>query len=384
MGKKINILQVAKSSGGVGVYVERLVKALNKDDFHITVACLSEGADQLAADLSSLQGVTAVAIPMAHNIDPFSDFRVLLKLAQLIRRGNFDLIHAHTSKPGFFARISAIGTHIPVIYQPHAFAFHEGSSKWKAGIYAAIERLNARFLTKKIITVCNEEKERAIFYRIAKNNTQLITILTGIELDPFKLARDRTVVREELGLEANAILVGAVGRLVEQKAPFDFIKMASQVGKLHPEIQFVWIGDGPLIDDARKLVKSFNLQDAFHFIGHRKDVPSILTALDYFILSSHWEGFSLAVLEAMAAGLPVVSTQVTGAAEAIVVGETGYLAPVGDVGRLVELLISLVENPEMAKGFGDAARKRVADYFSHSRMVNEIQDLYIEVYNGFA
>ena len=92
----------------------------------------------------------------------------------------------------------------------------------------------------------------------------------------------------------------------------------------------------------------------------------------------------MAVLEAMAAGLPVVSTQVTGAAEAIVVGETGYLAPVGDVGRLVELLISLVENPEVAKGFGDAARKRVADYFSHSRMVNEIQDLYIEVYNGFA
>src|SRR5208283_3972849 len=135
--QRLHIFQVAKSSGGVGIYTRRLVKALDKEKFQITVACLAEGADRLAVELSQEQGVRTFSIPMEDRIEPISDLQVCLKLSEIIRNNDFDIIHAHTSKPGFFARLTALGTGIPVIYQPANFAFHDGAPKWEAVFYAA-------------------------------------------------------------------------------------------------------------------------------------------------------------------------------------------------------------------------------------------------------
>jgi glycosyltransferase involved in cell wall biosynthesis len=133
------------------------------------------------------------------------------------------------------------------------------------------------------------------------------------------------------------------------------------------------------MDETRALVKAHGMQDVFHFTGFRADVPSLLGALDCFVLSSHWEGFPLALLEAMASGLPVVSTRVMGATEAVQEGVTGFLVPIGDIDALANAICKLIEEPALRLEFGKMARQRVMNEFTQSQMVDRIQDLYESV-----
>jgi glycosyltransferase involved in cell wall biosynthesis len=375
---RIHILQVSKSSGGVGVYTRRLVGALDKARYRFTVICLAEGSDEMAADLNRIEGVKAISIPMKDGIDPLSDISVCVKLARLIRGEKFDLIHAHSSKPGFFTRLAAIGMDIPVIYEPASFAFHENAPRSQAVFYAFLERIAARYLTDRIMLVCNGERELARQYSVGTDD-QFITIHTGIDIEPFDIPVDHAQIRTELGVPLDVRLIGTVARLSEQKAPSDFIRAAAMVHAEFPQSHFLWVGDGPLEEASRSLVKSLGLQEVFHFAGFRDNVPAILMSLDCFVLSSHWEGFSLAILEAMAAGLPVVATQVTGAAEAIVDGETGILVDSGDIPGLAEAIGKLVQDESLSRSMGVASRKRAENVFPYKKMLDRIEELYLDL-----
>jgi glycosyltransferase involved in cell wall biosynthesis len=151
------------------------------------------------------------------------------------------------------------------------------------------------------------------------------------------------------------------------------------VHEKYPQVHFVWVGDGELKSEITRLVNSLGLASIFHFAGYRRDVPDLLRAMDIFVLSSHWEGFSLSVLEAMASGLPVVMTRVSGAAEAIIDGETGVVVPIGDTKALAEAIERLVSNPFLARQFGQAGRQRLEQNFTLDRMVKEIENLYEEI-----
>ena len=374
---RIHILQVAKSSGGVGMYTRRLVKAFDKSRYRFTVVCLAEDSDIMAADLNKIEGVKAISIPMKDGIEPFSDILICFRLAKLIRSEKFDLIHAHTSKPGFFARLAAIGTGIPVVYRPANFAFHENAPRFQAVFYAFLERMAAR-ITDRIITVSNGERELARRYSVGRDD-QFITIHTGIDLHPFEISVDRAKVREGYGIPADVRLTGIVARFTEAKAPSDFIHAAALVHVRYPQAHFLWVGDGPLEHEARSLVQSLGLQDVFHFAGYQDNIPAILISLDYFLLSSHWEGFSIAILEAMAAGLPVISTRVTGADEAIVDGQTGILVNVGDVNGLADAVCKLIEDVDFARSMGVAARKRAESEFPYAKMLDRIEKLYLDL-----
>lgn len=379
MDKRIQVLQVSKSTGGVGQYLRMLVNGLDKSHFEVTVVCLSDGGEILAAELSKIDGVRALSLQMErYKINPLTDIRVWWQLVQIIRMGKFDVIHAHTSKPGFLARTAAFGTGIPTIYRPAGFSFHDGVAKWKAHFYATIERVVAVLFTTKIITVCYEERDLALRYHVGSEE-QLTTIYTGVDKRRFANEFDRELVRKSLGVPDDAFLVGTVGRLSKQKAPADFIQAAALVHQEYPRAQFVWIGDGELFGEAQELVRSLAIEDVFHFTGYRSDIANILRALDCFVLASHWEGFSLSVLEAMAASLPVIVSRVSGAREAVVEGETGRLVSVGDVKELAEAIVAMVANPEFAKSLGKAGRLRMEQHFTLECMVKKIETLYIDL-----
>ncbi len=378
MSEKIHILHVSKSSGGVGTYTRRLVNALDRNRYKFTVVCLAEGCEKMADDLSRLEGVDAIAIPMSDGIEPFSDVSICFKLAKIIRENKFDLIHAHTSKPGFFARLANIGTSIPVIYRPASFAFHENAPRLQANVYAVLERFAARYLTEKIVAVCNGERELARQYSVGTDD-QFVVIHTGIDIQPFDLPVDRDELRKGFGIPSNVYVLGTVARLSEQKAPEDFVKAAAIAHANLPDLHFLWVGDGPLEDSARSLVSSLGLAEVFHFAGHQTEIPKMLKLMDCFVLSSHWEGFSIAVLESMAAGLPVISTLVTGAAEAVIDGETGLLVEIGDVDGLAQAMEKMIKTPGLLKSMSIAARKRAENVFPYSKMLLKIEDLYSKV-----
>jgi glycosyltransferase involved in cell wall biosynthesis len=377
MTDKIHVFQITKTLGGVGMYVRRLVSAMEKSRYRFTVVFLAEGSEEMAADVNKIEGVNAISIPMEDYIDPFSDFLICLKLAKILRSEKFDIIHAHTSKPGFFARLAAIGLNIPVIYRPASFAFHENAPRSQAIFYAFLERIAARYLTKRIQLVCNGERELARQYSVGSDD-QFVIIHTGIDLRPFEVPVNRADVRAEFNIPPDVRLMGTVARLVEQKAPTDFIRAAALVHVRYPQAHFLWVGDGPLENEARALVQLLGLQDVFHFAGARnnREIPAILLSLDFFVLSSHWEGFSIAVLEAMAAGLPVVAPRVTGAAEAIVDGETGILVEIGDVDGLADAMSKLVGDVDLTERMGVSARKRAESEFPYAKMLDRIENLY--------
>jgi hypothetical protein len=125
MNRSVRVLMVTKSTGGVAEYVRWLVHGIDKEKFALLVVCLSENGPEFAEELRQAYGVQSISYAMnRYKVDVISDARVGFQLARLIRGHQFDLIHAHASKPGFLARMAALGTGIPVLYSPHCFAFH--------------------------------------------------------------------------------------------------------------------------------------------------------------------------------------------------------------------------------------------------------------------
>jgi glycosyltransferase involved in cell wall biosynthesis len=186
----------------------------------------------------------------------------------------------------------------------------------------------------------------------------------GIELERF--ASGRRVL--------DGRIVGNVARLAEQKGHRDLIAAATTVLERHPDVRFVVAGDGELRGELEQLAAS--LGDRFEFLGERRDVPDLLASFELFAFPSHFEGLCLAVIEAQAAGVPVVATPVGGIRETVVEGETGFLAPVGDPQALAERISWCLDHADEARSAADEARRRVVEQFGIERMVAETLALY--------
>jgi glycosyltransferase involved in cell wall biosynthesis len=373
---QIRVLEVSKSTGGLGTYMRWLADGLDRSRFAPTFVCLSAGAEELADELSQRAGVTTYGWPMdRYRINPFTDAQVILRLARLIRRERFDLVHAHGSKAGFIARVAAIGSRVPVVYSPHNFAFHAGVPRWQAHIYAFVERLAARFLTAKIVTVSDGEREMARQFGVGKPDL-FVTVHSGVDLSAFSRRVAPSERKTALGVPREALLVGTVGRLSEQKNPFDFVHLAARIHDKMSAVHFVWIGDGPLENPARELVLELGVGDVLHFVGLRLDVPADLRALDVFVMTSRWEAFPLALLEAMACGLPVAAYRLPGIAEAVTENESGFLLRMGDVGGLSAAVQTILCERGLAGRMGANARRRVEQKFTRAQMMEKLMLVY--------
>lgn len=376
----IRVLEIGKSTAGIGAYLRYLAHGLDKTKFQLTFVCLSDGGEELAREIGKVADVQAVGLQMNRfEVDVFGDLAVGFRLAALIRKGSFDLIHVHGSKAGFLARLGAMGSGIPVIYSPHCFSFHDGVGRLQAAFYAALERFAAHFLTARIVTVADGEQELARRYRVG-NPRQFTTVRNGIHVDAYQLSVDRDSMKTSLQIPAGRLLVGAVGRLGKQKDPLTFIRMAALVNKHMPDVDFIWVGTGPLLNDAKQLARDLGVLNQVFFVGERADVPVILKIMDCFVLPSLWEGLSIVLLEAMAAGLPVVATDIPGNAEVVTDGVTGWLVPVHDAAALAKSVMDLLHTPARALAFSQAAQNLIRRDFTYAQMITAIEQIYIEVY----
>ena len=378
MSRPLRVLLVVKSTGGVAEYIRWLIYGMDRENFSFTVACLSEKGREFAAELRQVDGVQAFHYEIdRYNVDLVSDTRVGLQLMELIRSRHFDLIHAHASKPGFLARMAAIGSGVPVLYSPHCFAFHAGASPWTNLITASLENFASHFTTR-IITVAEGERELARKYHVGRDD-QFAVIHTGIEPTPYRQPVNKSRLKESLGIPVSSPVIGSVGRLSEQKSPVDFVRFAETVHRSRPDAHFVWVGDGPLEEEVRTLSTSLCLDSVIHWLGHRNDVPQLLQIFDCFVLPSRWEGFPLVILEAMASGVPVIATNIPGTSEAIQHEVNGLLAPVGDYQTMARFVLDLLADSVKSDLFSAASYARIETEFTRDRMLSMIRDLYLEV-----
>ena len=378
MSRPVRVLLIVKSTGGVAEYIRWLIYGIDREKFLFTVACLSENSREFAAELRQVVGVETFHYEInRYNIDILSDTRVGLQLMKLIRSQHFDLVHAHASKPGFLTRMAAIGTGVPVLYSPHCFAFHAGSSQLTNLITSSLENF-ASYFTTRIITVAEGERELARKYHVGRDD-QFTVIHTGIDPTPYRQPVDTVHLKSLLGIPASSPVIGSIGRLNEQKSPADFVRVAEAVHKSRPEVHFVWVGDGPLEQEVQKLSTELQLDSVIHWLGHRNDVPQLLHIFDCFVLTSRWEGFPLVILEAMASGVPVIATNIPGTCEAIQHEVNGLLVPVGDSETMARFVLDVLADPIKSDSFRSASHARIETEFTRDRMLSMIQDLYLDV-----
>jgi glycosyltransferase involved in cell wall biosynthesis len=201
----------------------------------------------------------------------------------------------------------------------------------------------------------------------------------GVDLARIRQHRPRAEVRRELGLaEANQV-VGLVARLDHWgKGHKEFFTALSTLKDRHP-VEALIIGGGRREAEVKQLAAEMGLAGRVHFLGQRQDIPDLLSALDIFVLPSHSEGVSLALLEGMAAGLPVIATAVGGLPEVVTDGVNGLLIPPQDPEALAQALARFLDDPALAKKLGENARQHVNENFSLERLGREINEIYEEL-----
>jgi glycosyltransferase involved in cell wall biosynthesis len=356
---RLVFLVTLAETGGAQTYVASLLPAVT-DDFEVLVAAHGNGPLQDAAVAAGVRFV-----PLSHvrrPVNPWRDFRGLLELWRLLRREEPHIVHLNSAKAGALGRLAARAAGVPIrIYTVHGWAFlaHRGIA---AAAYRWVEQALRPLTT---ITVCVSENERrAGLAARACDDSTTVVIRNGV--DPR-----RAGVRER---ERDRPRIVMVGRLQAPKDPITLIRALALLRET--DFEALLVGDGPDRPVVEEEIGRLELEESVRVLGERSDVRELLTTADVFVLSTRSEGLPLSILEAMAAGLPVIASNVGGVAELVVEGETGMLVPPGDPEALAETIDGLLTDQPLVRRLGEAARMRVAEHFD----LAAVRDAHLALY----
>jgi glycosyltransferase involved in cell wall biosynthesis len=357
---RVLLLITLAETGGAQAYVASLLPAL-ADEFDVAVAAHGDG---LVREAALTAGVRYFALRYVRRPPhPVHDALGLLELVRLFRRERPVLVHANSSKAGFLGRSAAVLARVPVrIFTVHGWAFSA-----RRGLAAAAclwaDRLMSP-LTTTTICVAHSVRAAGIRARTCRAD-RAVVIHNGVDLDR---------PRRRDGARARPVALLSVGRL---RPPKDFLTLVRAVAALEPgSVRLRIAGDGPDRAALSAEVARLGLDGVVELLGERHDVDELLAAADLLVLSSDSEGLPLSVLEAMAAGLPVVASAVGGVPELVRDGETGLLVPPGDPGALARALAGLVADPELRARAGAAGRRRAEREFS----LDACRQAHVELY----
>jgi glycosyltransferase involved in cell wall biosynthesis len=361
------------AGGGVGRHFLDLAEGLVARGVEV-VAIYSPGRCDASfrARRASLAGIRFVESPMRRALHPL-DALDCARLVRLIRdEGPFDLVHGHSSKGGALARLAARWLGIPSVYTPHAFITLDPTlPAWKRRLYGRIERWLARHAAA-VITVSRDEATHARALGI--DPRKIHTVHNGIAPLEFP---SRDAARSRLGLSPVEFVIGFVGRFVSQKAPELLVDALAIIAGLHPHTRLVLIGSGPLEPIIRRRIHHLGLESRVLMPGDSVAAP-LMPAFDVFCLPSRYEGLPYVLLEALAAGLPIVTTRVGGAATCVDHGQNGFILESGDASQLASALSRFAADPPLRHQFA-ATSKLKSTHFSADRMIDETLLVYQQV-----
>jgi glycosyltransferase involved in cell wall biosynthesis len=365
--QRITVLFIIKPERGAGaemVLVEA-AKRLNPDRFRVICGLLTPDTEQIIpTQLASVD----FRMP---GLNGWVWLRFFFQLCWVIYRHRVDLIHVNSYVPGNYVRLAAALMQVPIVID-HWHGFTRFNRK---------RRLICRFLSRftDLSLAVSQGVKGYLVKEIGLQPDQIRVVPNGVDIAAIDAARPGAEVRRELGLSEGAPVIGLVGRLDHwgkgHKELFEAMAGLKERFPIHALI----IGGGRRRKEVRALAASLGLADIVHFLGHRRDVPDLLHAMDIFILPSYSEGVSLALLEAMAAGLPVIASAVGGNPEVVTDGETGLLIPPRDAEALAEAMERLLADPAWAKEMGENARKQVEADYSLDHLGRKINEIYEEL-----
>lgn len=320
----------------------------------------------------------AMLPPLVREINLLNDIRALWALVGLFRREQPQIVHTHTSKAGVLGRVAAWLAKVPVIvHTPHGHVFYGHFGRLRSWIFMQVERVLS-VLTSRLIALTESERDEHLQRHIGCAG-HFAVVPSGIDLEKFRLARSRDVRRPgRFPWPPDAVVVGSVGWLTPIKGHRYLIEAAAGMLPTCPHLHVMIVGSGELRDELAAMGRRLGVGDRVHLLGHREDVEACLAAMDIFVLPSLNEGMGRALVEAMAAGLPVVATKVGGVPAVVQDRHNGLLVPPGNASALADALRSLLSRPEWMKQLGDAAQQSIGERYGTQAMVRSIEALYRE------
>ncbi len=365
--------------GGPAIHATLLTARLDPARFTTTLVTGTEDAAE--GNYLALHGREAAVelIPdLGREIRPLRDVRTLAALMRVIRRVRPHVVHTHTAKAGAVGRLAALLCGVPVVVHTfHGHVLRGYFSPAKTAVYRAIERVLA-WRTDRLLTVTDRVRDELLALGVGRPD-QYTTVPLGFDLAPLvQAARRQGELRAELAL-GTAPLVGIVARLVPIKAHEVFLDAAVRIRASLPEARFLIVGDGECRPALEARVDALGLRDAVRFLGWRADLDRLYADLDVVVLTSRNEGSPVALIEAMAAGVPVVSTAVGGVPDVVAHGVSGLLAPMDDAAAIADHAVALLRDRARGAAMGRAGQARVVATYSADRLVADIEALYTQL-----
>jgi glycosyltransferase involved in cell wall biosynthesis len=307
------------------------------------------------------------------------DLLAVRRLVELVQAGRFDIVHSHLFRADIYATLAValLGDRRPLLVSTR-----HNDDRFFLNPFVGIVHYMISGQQDLIIAI-SDHIARFTVSRGVREPGRVRRVYHGIE-PPLTLEREREgkQIRQELGLGPEDFIVGNVGRLALQKGQRHLVAAMPFLLERVPRAHAVIAGGGDLEAYLRDLALEVGVAERVHVLGPRKDVPALMHAMDVFAMPSIWEGFGLVLLEAMAAGRPVVASRVATIPEVVVDGQTGLLVPAGDPLALAEAIARLAADPALARQLGEAGRDRLRRHFSIDKMVGDTELLYREVLGG--
>jgi glycosyltransferase involved in cell wall biosynthesis len=382
--------------GGPLLNASYLTKYMAPEYETMLVVGEKESHEKDASYFTDELGIQPVYVPeMGRSISPFKDYGAYKKIKQLIREFKPDIVHTHAAKPGAIGRMAAAAMKVPVIVHTyHGHVFHSYFSSAKTKVFINIER----YLGKKssaIIAISEQQhKELVTDYRIAPASKFRIVPL-GLDLDKFSSGNEekRKTFRSFYSIDDNTIVITITGRMVPVKNHELFLQgIKYLLQHADKRIKAFIVGDGEtrsaMETKAKELGIGFSTEkDTVHdkplvFTSWRSDIDVINAGSDIITLTSLNEGTPVSLIEAHAAGKPVVSTRVGGIEAIVAENSTGLLSEIRDAESYCRNLYEMVVNDELRKQFGNVAAVRVKEQYSYQRLVRDMKGLYGELLNS--
>lgn len=364
--RRIRVLQVTHDLGvgGLPRVVETLCRTIDPARYEVSVLCLND-----EGPLADTLRASGIPVHLLHRPVRGPDYRSSLRVAAFLRDGRFDVVHSHNTQPLLDAAVGTLLAGRPVlVHTDHARDFPD---RWR---YMILEHL-AAWRAFRVVGVSQHTTENLHRWeRIPRR--KLVTIPNGIDERLFATPVDREAVRASLGVPADVPVALFGSRLEAQKDVATLLEAFARLRPRHPTLQLVIAGEGSQRSALERRRDELGLGAAVHFVGVRLDMPDLLRACDLFVLSSVWEGLPMVILEALAAGCPIVATAVGGVPSAVVDGTTGLLVPPGDPEALAGGIGRMLEDVTLRERCAAEGRRVFAARFSARAMARQYEALY--------
>lgn len=371
--KKIKILFVIDGiefGGGERVF-SQVINGLSRDRFDIF---LISSPNPVFYSSIKHDNIHIHSDDFSRKFNPF----LLFRLAKLLKENKIDIIHGQGARAEFYARFAKKLfndlKYISTIAMP-VEGFDVGACK--KAIYRFFDYVTEKYVDRFIVV--SDALKKLLIETRKIDAIRVNRIYNGIELDHYLPELHNNDFREQLGLQTDTPLIGAIGRMVWQKG-FDYLLMAiPEVIKVFPKAKFLLVGEGPLRSKLKNMADSMNLDEHLIFSGFQGDIKNILASIDIFVAPSIIEGFPMVILEAMSMMKPIIASDISGISEQIIDLESGLLIQPKNSQALAISIIQVIRDKKLRSSLGFNARRRIEREFSIDKIISETESLYISL-----